>query len=106
QGNLSINYKIPFVPGLSARVTASQDMSFREEKQWLKQYTTYSWNESTQTSTPVGTRGSNTLQLSDWKESATRIQASLSYTTSLLDKHNINARSEEHTSELQSRENL
>src|SRR5690606_11656777 len=52
---------------------------------------TYSWNESTQTSTPVGTRGSNTLQLSDWKESATRIQASLSYTTSLLDKHNINA---------------
>lgn len=91
QGNLSINYKIPFVPGLSARVTASQDMSFREEKQWLKQYTTYSWNESTQTSTPVGTRGSNTLQLSDWKESATRIQASLSYTTSLLDKHNINA---------------
>jgi TonB-linked SusC/RagA family outer membrane protein len=91
QGNLTINYKIPFAPGLSARVTAAQDMSFREEKQWLKQYTTYSWNEATQTSSPVGTRGSNTLQLSDWKESATRLQASLSYTTSLLDKHNINA---------------
>lgn len=89
QGNLTINYKIPFVPGLSARVTAAQDMSFREEKQWLKLYTTYTWDEATQSSTPAGTRGSNTLRLSDWKESSTRIQASLSYNTSLLDKHNI-----------------
>src|SRR5690606_14697392 len=91
QGNLSINYKIPFVPGLSARVTAAHDMCLREDKQWLKQYTTCSCNQSNQTYTPVGTRGSNSLQLSDWKESATRIQAPLSYATSLLDKHNINA---------------
>ncbi|MEX2594585.1 MAG: SusC/RagA family TonB-linked outer membrane protein [Anditalea sp.] len=91
QGNLSVNYKIPFIEGLSARVTAAQDLSFREEKQWLKQYLTYNWNEATQSSEPVGSRGSNSLRLSDWKESSTRIQASLNYTRSFLDKHNVSA---------------
>lgn len=89
QGNLSLNYKIPFVQGLSARITAAHDLSFREEKQWLKQYVTYNWNEDTQTSIPSGTRGSNTLQMSDWKESSSRIQASMNYTRTFLDQHNV-----------------
>jgi len=89
QGNLTINYKIPFVPGLSARVTAAHDLSFRQEKQWLKQYLTYSWGESTQSSAQVGSRGSNSLTMSDWKESSTRIQASLNYTKTFLGQHNV-----------------
>ncbi|MEX2232866.1 MAG: TonB-dependent receptor [Cyclobacteriaceae bacterium] len=91
QGNLTINYKIPFVPGLSARVTAAQDLSFREEKQWLKKYLTHTWDETTQTSTVVGSRGINSLQLQDWKETSIRIQASLNFNRTFSDRHNINA---------------
>ena len=91
QGNLSVNYRIPFIEGLSARITAAQDLSFREEKQWIKKYTTYMWDEATQTSIETGSRGSNSLRLSDWKESATRIQASLNYSRSFLDRHNVSS---------------
>ena len=38
QGTLTINYKIPFVNGLSARVTAARDMLFENQKFWQKQY--------------------------------------------------------------------
>jgi TonB-linked SusC/RagA family outer membrane protein len=91
QGDLTLNYKIPFVKGLSARFTAAQDLSFREEKQWLKKYLTHEWDEATQTSKVVGSRGINSLQLSDWKESSTRLQASLNFNRSFSDRHNINA---------------
>lgn len=91
QGNLTVNYKIPFVKGLSARLTASQDLFFREQKQWLKKYLTHTWDETTQTSNVVGSRGSNSLQLQDWKENSKRLQASLGYNRSFADKHNINA---------------
>lgn len=91
QGNLTVNYKIPFVEGLSARITAAQDLFFREEKQWLKKYLTHTWDEVTQTSQVVGSRGINSLQLSDWKESSVRLQGSLNYTRSFLEKHNVNA---------------
>lgn len=90
-GNLTINYKIPFIPGLSARVTASQDLWFREQKQWLKKYLTHTWDEATQTSTVVGSRGSNSLRLSDWKEATSRLQASLNYAKSFSEKHNVGA---------------
>lgn len=90
-GNLTINYKIPFVPGLSARVTASQDLWFREQKQWLKKYLTHAWDEATQTSSVVGSRGSNSLRLTDWKDAAVRLQTSLNYSKSFSDKHNVGA---------------
>lgn len=89
QGNLTINYKIPFIQGLSARLTAAQDLFFREQKQWLKKYLTHSWDEVNQTSQVVGSRGVNSLQLTDWKEASVRLQGSLNYTRSFLEKHNV-----------------
>lgn len=90
-GDLTVNYKIPFVPGLSARVTAAQDLFFREQKQWLKKYYTYSWDEATQTSKQVGSRGTNSLQLTDWKETSVRLQGSLNYARAFADRHNVSA---------------
>lgn len=89
QGNLTINYKIPFIQGLSARLTAAQDLFFREQKQWLKKYLTHSWDEVSQTSQVVGSRGVNSLQLTDWKEASVRLQGSLNYTRSFMEKHNV-----------------
>lgn len=89
EGALSVNYKIPFVPGLSANVTAARDMYLRDEKQWLKKYNTYTWNETKQTSTMVGSRGVDQLILNNWKSSASRIQSSLNYGRSFAGAHNL-----------------
>src|SRR5690606_30943054 len=79
QGNLSINYKIPYVAGLSARVTAAQDLFYADSKNWLKKYYTYDWNEATQTSSIVGSRGTDELGIYNTKSQATHIQTSLNY---------------------------
>ena len=91
QGNLSINYKIPFIQGLKAKVTFARDLYFDDEKDWLKKYLTYNWDEANQKSIPVGSRGVNQLSLLNASTQSTHIQTSLNYTKSFLDKHNINA---------------
>ncbi|MGV3640660.1 MAG: SusC/RagA family TonB-linked outer membrane protein, partial [Adhaeribacter sp.] len=91
QGNLSINYQLPFVPGLSARVTAAQDLNLQDEKQWRKKYQTYTWDEATKTSLPATTRETNRILLTNWKSTFSRIQASLNYARVFADKHNVSA---------------
>ncbi len=89
--NLSINYKIPFVEGLSAKATFAKDLYYSNEKDWLKKYVTYNWDEATQQSVAVGSRGVDQLTLLNSTSEATRIQTSLNYAKTLFDKHNINA---------------
>src|SRR5690606_9213807 len=89
QGNLSINYKIPFVTGLSAKVTAAQDLFYADSKNWLKKYYTYDWNEATQTSSIVGSRGTDELGIYNTKSQATHIQTSLNYERTFAEKHDV-----------------
>jgi TonB-linked SusC/RagA family outer membrane protein len=89
QGAITLNYKIPFIQGLSVNVKAARDMYFRDQKQWLKKYYTYTWNKETQTSTRVGSRGTDQLILDNWKSSASRIISSLNYERSFADVHNV-----------------
>ncbi len=91
EGALTVNYKIPFIKGLSVNVKAARDMYFRDQKQWLKKYNTYTWNKETQTSTRVGSRGTDQLILDNWKSSASRIQSSLNFERTFADVHNIKA---------------
>lgn len=89
QGNISLTYKIPFVPGLSARLTAAHDLLFQDEKQWRKKYLTYTWDAAAKTSRQVGSRETNRLVMSNWKTTLSRIQTSLNYEKTLLDKHHL-----------------
>jgi len=66
-------------------------MLFRDEKQWLKKYYTYQWNEATQTSAVVGSRGTDQLIFTNWKSAASRIQSSLNYSRTFASMHNIKA---------------
>lgn len=91
QGNLTIDYQIPFVPGLSAKVTGVRDLYFEDRKQWMKKYGLYTWDPATQTSTQTGARENNTLDLSNSKMVASRIQASLNYSRSFQENHNVGA---------------
>ena len=89
EGALSVNYKIPFISGLSVNVKGARDMNFRDQKQWLKKYYTYQWNEGTQTSDLVGSRGTDQLIFDNWKSAASRIQSSLNYTRTFGADHNV-----------------
>lgn len=91
QGSISVNYKIPFVDGLSAKVTFARDVYTMNEKDWLKKYLTYSWDEAEQKSVVVGSRGVDQLKLLNATSQASRIQGSLNYSRKILDKHNVNA---------------
>ena len=91
QGTLNINYKIPFVDGLSVRITAARDLLFENQKFWQKQYGLYSYNTATQTSEQTGARDLNQLVLNEWRSSATRLQGSLNYSRTFLDRHNLKA---------------
>lgn len=91
RGNLSINYKVPFISGLSANITAAKDLAFTNRKEWRKEYDMYTWNGATQTSTKTSSRETNSLLLEDNNSSIMRIQSSLKYARSFLNKHNVSA---------------
>jgi TonB-linked SusC/RagA family outer membrane protein len=91
QGSLSLNYKIPFVPGLSAKATFARDIYYDNTKNWLKKYYTYTWDEATQESIKGTPRGTDELTLYNMQKQITHIQTSLNYTKSIAEKHNINA---------------
>ncbi len=91
QGNLSLDYKIPFVKGLLARFTAAYDMFYEDNKHWQKQIKHYIWDPATNTSVQVGGRDSDFLNLSKSERSASRIQASLNYNRLFSQKHNVQA---------------
>ena len=90
-GNLTINYDVPFVKGLAAKVMVSRDMQFGKTKDWEKMYYTYQWDEETQTSSQVGSRGANFLSLATARVTRTHIQPSLTYERTFLDKHHVKA---------------
>ncbi|MCO5237636.1 MAG: TonB-dependent receptor [Chitinophagaceae bacterium] len=89
QANVTISYKIPFVPGLSAKVTGAHDMYEEDRKQWMKEYGLYTWDPVAETSVKTGSRESNFLNLSNTKLIKTRLQASLNYARRFADKHNV-----------------
>ncbi len=89
EGALTLNYKIPFVPGLSVNLKAALDMYYQDQKQWLKKYYTYTWDKETQTSTRVGSRGTDQLVLETWRSSFARIISSLNYERTFADVHNL-----------------
>jgi TonB-linked SusC/RagA family outer membrane protein len=91
EGAINFDYKIPYIKGLKASVKASRDMSYGDQKYWLKKYYTYAWNETTQKSEQVGSRGTDELTLDNLKTRSTHIQSSLNYDRTFLGIHNVKA---------------
>lgn len=89
EGSLSINYKIPFIKGLSVNLVGTRNMYFTDGKDWQKKFGLYSWNEATQTSTQVNTRGASQLILSTSRSASVYIQSSLNYHNSFAGVHNV-----------------
>lgn len=91
QGDLTVNYKIPFIKGLSAHATFAQDFYFSKHKLWQKKYGLYSWDEATKTSSLVLSKEVDQLVIDDALSYANRINASFTYSRNFFNSHNINA---------------
>jgi TonB-linked SusC/RagA family outer membrane protein len=89
EGILSVNYKIPFIKGLSANVKAARDIYFGNDKTWIKQYKTYRWDEATQTSVQVGTSGVNSLTMATSRTANIRFESSLNYSRTFGEGHHV-----------------
>src|ERR1035437_3407090 len=91
EGALTVNYKIPFVKGLSVNFKASRDMYYENQKQWTKAYYTYTWDAVKLTLNPSYFVGANQLIMDNWVSSASHIQSSVNFERTFGKVHNVKA---------------
>lgn len=63
--NLTINQKLDFVPGLSAKAVFSYDMNYDNSKTWNTPYKVYVYNATTKEYTAINGDGINTINLAE-----------------------------------------
>lgn len=92
QSSASLNYKVPFVNGLSVKGLYSFDYTLNNNKIFNKTYTTYTYNAATSTYALTGTQQSPSTIRREFYEYPTNLgQISLNYNHSFLNAHNIAA---------------
>jgi TonB-linked SusC/RagA family outer membrane protein len=89
KGNFALNYEVPFIEGLSARIMYSYDLKYLFQKQWEKQYTLYNYNSTDDVYEPASMNSPGTLAELFDEISLSNIQASLNYKRSFAGKHNF-----------------
>ncbi len=91
-GSFALNYKIPLIPGLKARILYAYDNAYGFNKIWKKQFNLYSYDSSTKIYSVTGSRNSPTTLTQNFSESTvSTAQASLEYEKSFTGEHNIKA---------------
>ncbi|WP_316814352.1 TonB-dependent receptor [Pedobacter heparinus] len=89
EGSLNIKYKVPFINGLGLNLLASRDMIFEDNKNWEKIFGLHTWNETTQTSTQISTRGVSRLIVLAGKQATMYVNPSLTYEHTFGENHNL-----------------
>ena len=85
----SINYRIPGVEGLNAKVFYSYKFENRDLSNYRKRYDLYTYDKTTETYNPTVLQNPTSLSKSNRNDVQTVLQASLSYSKTLLEKHNL-----------------
>lgn len=90
KGTGTINYKIPGVPGLTAKLLVNAIVNYKKETTFNKPVKYYRYDIASDTYTLAGALG-NTAQLSvrDDRNSSITTQASLNYDKTFLDVHHL-----------------
>jgi TonB-linked SusC/RagA family outer membrane protein len=91
QSSVSLNYDLPFVKGLSVKGLYSYDFNDNNNKIYMKAYNLYNYNASTNTYTPVPQQTPATVRREYAEFPSTLAQASVNYSRTFADKHNITA---------------
>ncbi|HLP03955.1 MAG TPA: TonB-dependent receptor, partial [Paludibacter sp.] len=87
----SLNYDMPFVKGLKAKLLYACDYSTNNAKEFKKSYTLYSHDATTDTYTPHAYNYPSTLYRSFSESGQNQFQASLDYETAINKEHTIKA---------------
>jgi TonB-linked SusC/RagA family outer membrane protein len=89
QGNFAMNYKVPFINGLKARLLYSYDIYLSQSKKWKKKFSLYDYDSADQTYTETQVNSPSNLYKSKSELDKSTLQLSLNYEKSIEKKHNI-----------------
>jgi TonB-linked SusC/RagA family outer membrane protein len=90
QGNAVVNYKIPYIDGLTAKLTYSFLFNDQFIKSWKKKYTVYDYDKTTDTYIPKSTTNSPSNLTGNYSPSEnTDLQGQLTYEKSINKVHNF-----------------
>lgn len=91
-GSFALNYKIPAIDGLKARILYAYDNTTSFNKVWQKAVNVYDYDAATDTYINSGTRNAPTKLSQFFTEAtSTTAQASLEYNKTIKSDHNIKA---------------
>jgi len=90
-GLLSLEYKIPFVDGLSIKAMYSFNDQIQDNKQFGKSYNLYSYDDATKTYKPTLTGAPSYIQRQYYEYPQNTDQLSINYEHSFKGVHNISA---------------
>ena len=91
QSNLSLNYQVPFVKGLSANFMFSYDKTFNDNSNFKKAFNEYTYNSANDSYT-VYTRNAPTQLTRTFSTSNSRLwNTSLHYDNTFIEKHHVAA---------------
>jgi TonB-linked SusC/RagA family outer membrane protein len=89
QSNLSLDYTVPFIKGLSARLMYSYDKTYDDNSEYRKMYNEYRYNAANDTYQTYPMNQSNHLRRYFANSYTTLWQASLNYENTFFETHNV-----------------
>lgn len=91
QSNLSLDYQVPFIKGLSARGLFSYDKTINDDSNFREQYNEYRYVATNDSYQAYPMNSKTTLRRAYGTGFTRLLQASLRYERSFLSSHNVNA---------------
>ncbi len=90
-GSLSLEYKVPFVPGLSIKALYSYDEQIQDNKTFQESYNLYEYNAASQTYTPTLNNSPAYVQRQYYDYPKNTDQLSINYSHTFGKGHNLTA---------------
>jgi TonB-linked SusC/RagA family outer membrane protein len=90
-GSISLEYKVPFVPGLSLKGLYSYDEQIQDNKLYQSSYNLYEYNDATKTYTPTLNNSPAFVQRQYYDYPKNTDQFSINYTHTFGGVHNLSA---------------
>lgn len=91
QSNLALNYKLPFIKGLSTNFMFSYDKTFNDNSTFTKGYNEYTYNEANDTYNTYPMNGKTKLDRFYSTSFARLWNWSINYENTFVDRHHVNA---------------
>lgn len=89
QGQVSLDYSIPFVEGLTARGSFAYDTRFNDNQNFRKKFDVYQYNAADNSFNPATNNAPNQVRRAYGNNPSTLLQVSLNYDKTFGEVHNV-----------------